>query len=133
MQVRSEVPISFTWAGAAVRRPSAEMETAIVRIVQEALGNAVKYGQATTIAVTLTEAGDSLRVEVRDDGVGFDPTVRVSPSADGRQGGMGLPGMRARAAGAGLELEVTSAPGVGTLVAVVAPLPLPDRATSTSG
>jgi signal transduction histidine kinase len=75
------------------------------------------------MSVTLFEASDSLQVEVRDDGVGFDPSVRVSPSADGRQGGMGLPGMRARAAGAGLALQVTSAPGAGTMVAVAAPLP----------
>jgi signal transduction histidine kinase len=125
MQVRTEVPITFTCtvAAAAVRRPSAAVETAIFRIVQEAVGNAIKYAQATAIAVTLTEAGERLHAEVRDDGVGFDPTARVNPSADGRRGGMGVPGMRTRAAETGLELQVMSASGEGTLIAVATPLP----------
>lgn len=120
MQVRSDVPITF--AGTARTRLSAAAETAIFRIVQESLSNVTKYAQATTVTVTLTEATGYLRAEVRDDGVGFDPSAPVSPSAGGRQGGMGLPGMRARAADAGLNLRVTSAPGAGTSITVEAPL-----------
>jgi signal transduction histidine kinase len=121
MQVRSDVPVTF--AGTATSRLSAAAETAIFRIVQESLSNASKYARATAVTVTLTEVAGCVRVEVRDDGVGFDPSASVTPSADGRRGGMGLPGMRARAAEAGLSLRVTSAPGAGTSITVEAPLP----------
>ena len=72
--------------------------------------------------MTLVETETQLRVTVVDDGVGYDPQAAVTPAADGRSGGMGLPAMRARAAAEGLTLRIESAPGAGTRVTVTAPL-----------
>ena len=123
MQVRVDVPITFT--GETERRLAPDIETAVFRIVQEALGNAAKYAQATDLRVTLAETEAQLSVTVADNGVGFDPAAPVTASADGRSGGMGLRSMRSRAAAAGLGLQIESAPGAGTRVTVTAPLPEP--------
>ncbi len=91
--------------------------------MQEALANATKYARATAIHLSLAKDEEWLRVLVEDNGVGFDPAAPVTPSADGRRGGMGLRSMRERAAAAGLSVQLESAPGVGTRVIVEAPLP----------
>ena len=121
VQVRLDVPIRYT--GTATARLGPETELAIFRIVQEALANAGKYARATVITVTLAEADGQLSVIVADDGVGFDPAAPVAPSADARQGGMGLRAMRERAAAAGLSLRIDSAPDAGTSITVAARLP----------
>jgi signal transduction histidine kinase len=118
MRVRADVPVTFD--GVSGARPAPETETAIFRIVQEALGNAVKHARATSIAVTLSESDGRLTVTVSDDGVGFEPGATVSPSADGRSGGLGMATMRERAAAAGLDLRVFSTLGEGTTVRVEA-------------
>lgn len=69
-------------------RLSGETETAIYRVVQEALSNVGKHARAQHVVVSVTEEGGSVVVEVRDDGRGFDPE---QPSA-----GFGLVGMRER-------------------------------------
>jgi signal transduction histidine kinase len=121
MQVRTEVPLTFT--GSATCRLSPDAETAMFRIVQEALGNALKYAQATAITVTLAETAEQLVASVTDDGVGFDPALHVAPSADGQRGGLGLRSMRARAAAAGMKLQIASTSEAGTCVTVAAPVP----------
>ena len=85
----------------------------LFRVIQEATTNAWRHAQPSVIDVSLTADGDEIAVEVRDDGVGFDP---AAPSA-----GFGLLGIRERvlAKGGGLSLE--SAPGRGTLVRAVVP------------
>jgi PAS domain S-box-containing protein len=120
IQVRVEVPIRV--AVEAEGRLGLEAETAVFRIVQEALGNAAKYAQATEIQVAVREADGRLLATVADDGVGFDPAAPVVASADGQRGGMGMRSMRERAVAAGLTLRVESAPGAGTRVTVLAPL-----------
>ena len=122
VQVRTDVPVTCT--GELPHRLVPETETAIFRIVQEALANATKYAQATAILISLGEAEGRLAVVVEDDGVGFDPAAPVTPSADGRRGGMGMRSMRERAVAAGLAVRVESAPGQGTRVTVEAPLPV---------
>jgi signal transduction histidine kinase len=115
VQVRTEVPVTFTGKLQLEQvQLSVEAKTAIFRIVQEALANALKYAQATAIRVTVVEAAAQLTVAVEDDGVGFDPAAPVTPSADGQRGGMGLRTMRERAATAGLSVHLTSAPSAGT-------------------
>jgi signal transduction histidine kinase len=117
---RTELAITLR-APPRVSLPATRSEAAF-RIVQEALGNAVKHARATALAVTLAEADGCLRVTVADNGTGFDPDAPVIGSADGRTGGMGLAGMRERAAAAGLTLAISSAPGAGTRLDVAAPL-----------
>ncbi len=72
--------------------------------------------------MTLAETETQLSVAVADDGLGFDPQAPVTPSADGRSGGMGLRSMHERATAAGLGLCIESAPGAGARVTITAPL-----------
>jgi signal transduction histidine kinase len=92
-----------------------ETETAIYRIVQEALSNAVKHAGARGVSLRVTQLPDRVQVAVEDDGRGFEP--------DGVQAGFGLTGMRERALLTGGRLWVTSAAGGPTRVAAVLPLP----------
>jgi signal transduction histidine kinase len=102
-------------------RPEPEAELALLRIVQEALANAIKHAGAGEVTVTLVEVAGRLTVTVTDDGAGFDPSAPVPAAGDGRSGGMGLRSMRERAARAGVALEIVSAPGAGTTVRATAP------------
>jgi len=82
------------------------------RIVQEALSNGRKHARATTVHVLLESSDEGIRVEVRDDGVGFlADVVQESPP-----GHLGLTAMRERAEMAGGWLSIISAPGEGTVV-----------------
>jgi signal transduction histidine kinase len=95
------------------RLGDAETAIAIYRIVQEALSNARKHGEATRAVATVARAGGEVVITVRDDGHGFDPTAATS--------GFGLMGMRERAELLGGTLRVTSAPGEGTTVVAALP------------
>jgi signal transduction histidine kinase len=75
-------------AGAITERPPLEVETAIYRIVQEALTNVVKHAHAHRVSVLVARVGGRIRVVIEDDGTGFDP-AEVG-------GGIGLLGMRER-------------------------------------
>ena len=96
------------------RLPS-EVETALYRMVQEALTNVVKHAQARSVSVVLTNARAGVTAVVEDDGRGFD--------ADAARDGMGLDGMRERLALLGGKLKIESRPGAGT--ALVAEVPVP--------
>lgn len=99
------------------------VETALYRVVQEAMTNVVRHASATRVDVLVERCGDRVTVMVEDDGVGFDP--------DQVQRGehFGLLGMRERAESLGGILTVESAPGVGTtvVVEVASADPHPDR------
>ena len=88
---------------------SPSRDEALLRIVSEAVHNAVRHGQATRIEVRLTAR--PLEMTVTDDGRGFDASTRAA-------GGFGLTSMRERAEGVGAALDVSSVPGQGTTVAV---------------
>jgi two-component system nitrate/nitrite sensor histidine kinase NarX len=92
------------------------LQAQLIRIVQEALSNVRKHAQAQCVKLSASEVGDSLAIEVRDDGVGFD---LAQPGADARYG---LLGMRERADRIGADLEVESARGSGTAVRLHLPL-----------
>lgn len=94
--------------------PDAEME--VYRIVQEALGNAVRYALAAHIWIAMGTNNKMLQVTVRDDGIGFDPD-RI------RDRGLGLPGMTERAVLLGGDLQIRSATGLGTTIELTLPLP----------
>jgi signal transduction histidine kinase len=100
-----------------VRGPSARdplQRESIVRIVREAVTNAVRHGGAEHIDI-LYEVDGSPMLRVLDDGVGFDPTHAAS------SGRFGLISMRERAEAIGASLAVRSAPGQGTTVEVLWP------------
>jgi signal transduction histidine kinase len=104
-----EVDLSVELAyeqGSQPARLSIELETAIYRIVQEALTNASKHGQADRAVVEIREDTTHVRVLVRDNGKGFD--------AQSKGSGFGLLGMRERASLLGGELLVESPSAGGT-------------------
>jgi two-component system sensor histidine kinase UhpB len=94
-----------------------DVQTAIYRILQEALANVGRHAGATAVAVDIESDDERLELRVRDDGAGFDPAAMTrSARADGPGAGLGLSGMVERARLAGGELDVRSAPGGGTTV-----------------
>jgi signal transduction histidine kinase len=86
----------------------------LLRIVREAITNAVRHGRAQTVTVCLSR-DPGLRLEVVDDGAGFDTQQPPRPDS------FGLRGMRERAEALGGTLSVVSRPGAGTAVEVVLP------------
>jgi signal transduction histidine kinase len=93
---------------------SPEQETAVYRIVQEALTNVVKHADAASVSIVVTAVGDMIRAVIEDDGNGFDPgSVRV--------GALGLVGMRERVSLLGGRLQVDSRRGKGTALLVELP------------
>jgi signal transduction histidine kinase len=102
-------------ASAITDRLPMEVETAIYRIVQEALTNVVKHARAHRVSVLLTTANGRIKAVIEDDGTGFDPG-----SADG-DGGIGLIGMRERIELLDGTLVVESTPTSGTTIAVEVP------------
>lgn len=101
---------------------SDEKSTTIYRVVQEALTNVAKHArQASSVSVVIERAGAQLRLTIEDDGSGFeaDPQTLLR---GGRDGGLGLAGMRERLTLIGAEFEVESSPGVGTTIFARIPL-----------
>lgn len=96
-----------------------EVKEAAYGVVREALQNVVRHAGASALSLRLTRLEDRLRVEVRDDGVGFDPAALARDT-------MGLRSMRERAAIVGGSIEVLSRPFGGTIVRAEFPMP-PDR------
>jgi signal transduction histidine kinase len=96
-----------------------DLETLAFRVVQEALTNAAKHARATTINVHVEMEGNFLRVEVDDDGRGFDSGQTREYL---RQGRVGLASMRERVELASGTLTVRSSPGRGTTITAVLPL-----------
>ena len=94
----------------------ASRNVVIFRIVQESLTNIRKYAQASLVMVSLARRGAGLLLEIRDNGLGFDPLLAV------QSGSLGLVGMRERVISLGGQIDINSAPGQGTTIAVVIPL-----------
>ena len=94
-----------------------DVQTAVYRILQEALANVGRHAAATGVTVEIEAGEDRLEMHIRDDGAGFDPSALARRSnGDGPGAGLGLSGMAERARLAGGELDVRSAPGGGTTV-----------------
>jgi signal transduction histidine kinase len=97
-----------------------QQDTAIYRIAQEAIGNALRHSGAGHVTVNLAGRQRTVVLEVSDDGAGFDPAAP--------QAGLGLTSMRERARSVGGKLTITSAAGTGTKVRLSVPAS-PSRAT----
>ncbi len=93
-------------------RHTGEYDLGLLRIIQEALHNAVRHARASRIVVRLGSSG----VEITDDGVGFEPR-----RAELRSRHLGLTSMEERARELGGRLEIRSAPGAGTTVRLTVP------------
>ena len=105
------------------------VETALFRIVQEALANARKHAQTKRVRVSFQREGDSLRLEVRDWGQGFEVDSFMDQAGPGYH--VGLASMRERVALIGGEFHIESSPGGGTRLTVVVPVaPAADPTTN---
>ncbi len=94
----------------------AERRNSLLRILHEALTNAIRHGNAHQILVCLTGAGGRSTLRIADDGSGFDVPATVSAGS-----GLGLTSMGERAELLGGSLNVVSTPGKGTTVEVELP------------
>ncbi|MBC3191922.1 sensor histidine kinase [Pseudonocardia sp. C8] len=95
-----------------------DRDAVLLRVAQGALANVREHSAARLAAVTLTYLEDAVMLDVRDDGVGFDPAD--PPRGTGR--GFGLSAMRVRVEQLGGTVAVESRPGDGTAVAVTLPV-----------
>lgn len=93
---------------------SDEQKICVYRVVQEALNNSAKYAAAQQIAIDISLDDGEISIEVRDDGVGFDPSC-LKP-------GLGILGMRERVAQLGGRLTVESEPNKGTVIRTRLPI-----------
>src|SRR6266478_71060 len=98
------------------REVPAAVETALYRVVQEALTNAARHAHATRIRIEIDQEQDCLRCLIGDDGLGFEVESCV------RRGGLGLRGMRERLSALGGSLHIVSAPGHGAEIRIQLPL-----------
>ncbi len=93
-----------------------DVETALYRIVQEALTNTIKHAGATSVSVILTRTADTVTAVIEDDGGGIEPGVAAAGE------GLGLVGMRERLALLDGRLRIESSPGAGTTIVAEVPL-----------
>lgn len=92
---------------------AASVDETVLLLASEALSNALRHSRGSTVEVEVSETEADLRLEIRDDGIGFEKE-RLSR-------GMGLANMRARVGAFGGELIVDTEPGVGTTVTIHLP------------
>jgi signal transduction histidine kinase len=111
------------------RLPGA-LETALYRIVQEALTNAMKHAKAKEIRIEVSKEKRGLCCRIQDDGVGFD--LRGVQSS-GKRRGLGLIGIQERLNALGGILSIDSAPGCGTTLLIRLPVEVKDADSHRSG
>ena len=120
---RTHIPVDFGVTGDA-RGLTTDAEAALLRTAQEALANVERHARAHRVVLTLRSDAGSTRLELRDDGCGFDPADRHARDARGgeaEQGGYGLVAMRERIESAAGALVIDSRPGHGTVVRAQVP------------
>ncbi len=113
---RTGIPIGVE---ASIGRLPSLIETALYRIVQEGITNAIRHAAPTRITVRLRQEGTTIYAAVHDDGRGFDAEETMNRPGDR---GLGLIGMRERVEALGGRLALRSAAGQGTEVAVAIPI-----------
>jgi PAS domain S-box-containing protein len=123
---RSGIPIELR-GERPLPRVAREAETALFRIVQEAISNTLKHARARRVIVTVRHDAATLEVSVQDDGCGFDPERVERLHHDS----LGLISMRERADLIGAAFDIESRPGAGTRI--VARLPLAPAAAASGG
>ncbi|MBM7605496.1 PAS domain S-box-containing protein [Metabacillus crassostreae] len=95
------------------KRLPSEVETSIYRIIQEAMTNIRKYAETKEIFLSLSEEEDYLLVQIKDDGIGFDPNIK--------RNGVGLFSMEERARSIKAKIDINSKINEGTIITVKVP------------
>ena len=121
-QDRFRIPVDFQVLGFESIRLAPAVETALYRIVQEALTNVARHAHASSVSVLLEIRGPSVVLIVEDDGQGFDMEAAMASCPGNTH--LGLYGMRERASLLGGTLTIESTPHAGTAVFVDIPLAL---------
>ena len=123
---RHGIRSDLQFIGDSVRLPT-RIETAIYRIVQEALTNVLKHAQASDVSVSVERRPEQVRVIIEDDGVGFDTDACPvgSPEGSGPKPRLGLSGIRERLSLLNGKLTLESSPGSGAALFVYIPLSRP--------
>jgi PAS domain S-box-containing protein len=114
------IPAEFQAGRIGSERLDSNIETNLYRISQEALNNTYKHAKAKRASVLLESRRHELVLVIEDDGVGFETEKTRGVSESGR--GLGLIGMRERAAIIDGSIEIESSPGKGTTVFVRVPI-----------
>lgn len=112
-------PFRFVVQGAPVPMEP-ELRQVLFRCAREAVSNAGRHAEARQVTVELHQAPDDLRIEVTDDGRGFD--ARTAGFDFSAEGGYGLFSARQQLLHAGASLAIHSTPGKGTRVVIALPL-----------
>jgi signal transduction histidine kinase len=115
---RSGIRCEFSENGVEDALPES-VKTCVYRVVQEALHNCEKHSGANRISVRLRQVSELLTAEVEDNGCGFEVNEKSMPC---RNPGLGILGMRERAAKVGGTVALDTAPGRGTRLALNIPL-----------
>lgn len=118
--VRAGVEVDFHAAGLDAGRLPAATETALYRVILEALANVLKHARARRVSVVLQASLTHVVAIVEDDGCGFDPAPALTGSSTEHR--LGVLGMRERVALLGGELTIDSEPERGTTVIARVPL-----------
>jgi signal transduction histidine kinase len=113
LKVDLEVDLGYE-RGREADRHTPELELAVYRVVQEALTNVVKHADAQSVRVRVSDAGDTVALDVEDDGRGIDGAASSE--------GFGLVGMRERVDALGGTLAIAPIPGGGTRLSARLPI-----------
>jgi len=114
IETRTELETELIANG--INRLPRAVETELYRIALEALNNLIRHARAKKVIVELTREWNSVYMEIRDNGIGFQPEEAL------KSGGMGLHNMEQRAKQIGGKIEIQSRPGSGTSIQIIAPL-----------
>lgn len=115
MSARHGVTIDYHYEGVPDTLPN-DVALAMFRVLEEALDNAVRHAAVRRVSVSLGGSRDEMRLDVADEGVGFDPEAAM------RSHGLGLIGMRERLSLVDGECLIESQPGAGTRIRARVPL-----------
>jgi PAS domain S-box-containing protein len=113
------IDIQFS-AGVIPENLSKDVALCLFRVLQEAVNNAVRHGQPHRVTVGLSASDADVRLDIVDDGIGFDPDLAMEGP------GLGLISMHERLGLIGGALRIESRPGAGTAIRARAPLRNPD-------
>lgn len=116
-EVRLHSPLQIEVQAAGAPRLPADVSGELLSIAREALSNVARHAAAARVTIGFSTSGNELRLEVWDDGRGFDAAAPVAA------GHRGLANMRRRAASLGGRLVVVSGDGGGTRIILALPLP----------
>ena len=120
MQHLHGIKIAYTYDGKSKKLPE-DLSVLLFRAVRELLFNIVKHAKATQVTISLAKNHDQLKIEVEDDGIGFDP-AEAARRLRGGGNGFGLFSVSERLQHLGGSFDISSRPGYGTRAILIAPL-----------